>query len=193
MDPLSLCVSGYQQLSLDLVGRPVEARAEYRRSQDLAGDHAIWDWTELRRLWFMRASPADIAAQFRVLLDHESLPMALTRIVADTAGNREAALVAIRRAFDDPSYQDATRMGALVGFADHYGDKDLALAALRRSQVDMRSTAVYSLWSPFETGLRADPRFKEILRDMKLADYFRASGKWPDACRPVGNDDFECR
>lgn len=193
LDPLSLGVSGFQQLALDVVGQPAEAQAEYRRSQDLAGDHAIWDYQQLKRLWHMRASPADIAAQFRVLLERESLPMALTRIVADAADNREAALVAIRRAFDDPSYQDATRMSVLANYADHYGDKDLALAALRRSLVDMRFSGFVSLWNTYETGLRADPRFKQILRDLKLVDYFRASGKWPDFCRPVGNDDFECR
>jgi TolB-like protein/tetratricopeptide (TPR) repeat protein len=193
MDPLSLGVSGFQQIALDVVGRQAEAQAEYKRSQDLAGDHAVWDFQQLKRLWYMRASPADIAAQFRVLLEHESLPMALTRIVADTAGNREAALVAIRQAFDDPSNQDATRMGILVNYADHYGDKDLALAALRRSQVDMRYSALVTLWNATETGFRADPRFKQILRDLKLADYYRASGKWPDFCKPVGSDDFECR
>ena len=25
-----------------------------------------------------------------------------------------------------------------------------------------------------------------------LADYWRQSGKWPDFCGPVGEDDFEC-
>ncbi len=41
-------------------------------------------------------------------------------------------------------------------------------------------------------GLRADPRFKEIVRDVGLVDYWRASGNWGDYCKPVGNDDFEC-
>jgi hypothetical protein len=39
---------------------------------------------------------------------------------------------------------------------------------------------------------RGDPRFKQILRDMGLVDYWRQSGKWADFCRPVGEDDFEC-
>ena len=33
---------------------------------------------------------------------------------------------------------------------------------------------------------------KQVLRDLGLVDYFRASGKWPDICKPAGKDDFEC-
>ena len=38
-----------------------------------------------------------------------------------------------------------------------------------------------------------DPRFKELMREAGLADYWRQSGKWADFCRPVGEDDLECR
>jgi hypothetical protein len=40
--------------------------------------------------------------------------------------------------------------------------------------------------------VRTDPRYKQILREMKLVDYFRSTGNWVDFCKPVGADDFEC-
>ena len=40
--------------------------------------------------------------------------------------------------------------------------------------------------------LRTDPRFKVIVRDLGLVDYWRASDKWGDFCKPSGKDDFEC-
>jgi len=71
---------------------------------------------------------------------------------------------------------------------------ELALAALRRSYVDLNGTNLGMIWGPFRNPLRADPRFKEILRDVGLIGYFRASGNWADLCRPLaGGDDFECR
>ena len=112
---MSLAVSGVRQLSLDVVGKTAEAQAEYQRSRDFAGDHAIWDFHELKRLWRTGASEAAVAAQFRIYLESESLPKALSRIAADNLGNREATLAAIRLAFDDPSNQDATRMSVLAG------------------------------------------------------------------------------
>jgi TolB-like protein len=192
-DPLSLSVSGYLQLSLDCAGRPEEAEAEFERSKDLAGDRAIWEWYAVLRLWRRpNADPAAIDAQFRVFLQHESLPMAINHLMVGRLGDKAAARTAIREAFDDPAYHDATRTGALSHWADHYGDKDLALAALRRILIDLNGITPINLYYPFETGVRTDPRFKEIVRELKLVDYWRASGKWGDFARPVGADDFEC-
>ena len=76
-------------------------------------------------------------------------------------------------------------------YADHFGDKDLALAAVRRSVVDLKKINLEGLWWPYKTGLRIDPRFKSIVRDVRLYDYWRATGHWGDFARPVGDDDFE--
>ena len=50
---------------------------------------------------------------------------------------------------------------------------------------------ILNLYHPYETPVRADPRFKDIVRRLGLVDYWRTSGKWPDCARPVGNDDLE--
>ncbi len=191
MDPLSLGVSGLLQVSLDCAGRPAEAQAEYVRSRQFAGDHATWDWWALQRLWSRKdAAPEDIQAQFRVLMKRDSL-MALNRIF-ERLGNSEAELTEIRKAFKDPSNQDAMRISVLGKYADHFGDRGLALAAYRRSYVELDNSNYLVLWEPSETGLRSDPRFKDLLRDLGLTDYFRKSGRWGDFCRPAGKDDFEC-
>ena len=118
--------------------------------------------------------------------------MALSRIVLQRFGNREEALTAIREAFKDPSNQDAMRISVVGRYADHFGDRDLALAAYRRSYVELDNGNYIVLWEPSEAGLRSDPRFKDLLRDVGLADYYRKSGNWGDFCKPLGKDDFEC-
>ncbi len=47
------------------------------------------------------------------------------------------------------------------------------------------------LWLPMFRAIRQDSRFKDIVRDKGLSDFWRASGKWGDFARPVGDDDFE--
>jgi len=37
----------------------------------------------------------------------------------------------------------------------------------------------------YATPLRTDARFKQMLRDLGLASYYRSSGNWGDFCQPV--------
>ncbi len=190
-DPLSLGISGAIQNALDMAGRHAEAEAEYYRSRDLSGGRAVWEFFALLRLWSRQdADPAAIEAQFRLFLRHENMPMALNRTLVDRLGDAEAARAAIRQAFEDPANQDPSRLAVIGIYADHFGDKDLALAAIRRF-LALGGPTIYLIWRPVRSGLRADPRFREIVRDLGIYDYWRASGEWSDFARPVGGDDFE--
>jgi TolB-like protein/tetratricopeptide (TPR) repeat protein len=47
------------------------------------------------------------------------------------------------------------------------------------------------LWHPTYAAVRKTERFKKIMRDVGLVDYWRERG-WPAFCGPVGSDDFKC-
>ena len=191
LDPLSLRVSGFLQLFLDLSGRRDEAQAEFDRSRDLAGDHQRWEWAALLRLWSRKdADAAVVEAQFRAWLAGAGFS-ALHQFVANNLNRPATVRAGLRSVFDDPAAQNAGAMTAVFLIADHFGDQDLALDALRRSVVELSKSNLEGLWWPFESGVRADPRFKQIVRDIGLFDYWRTTGKWGDLVRPLGTDDFE--
>jgi hypothetical protein len=147
----------------------------------------------VRRVWSGdSASTAEVRAQLQLYLEGEQQPMGLDLFIAENLEDRTAVLAKIREALGDPANQNISRLNRIVRYADHFGDRDVALVALRRQFIDHKSAYYSYLWDPFETHLRADPRFKQILRNIGLVDYFRASGKWNDFCKPVGADDFEC-
>jgi TolB-like protein len=50
---------------------------------------------------------------------------------------------------------------------------------------------IQDIWHPAMAGARKTQRFKQLVRKWGLADYWRTRG-WPDMCRPIGADDFEC-
>ncbi len=79
-------------------------------------------------------------------------------------------------------------------YADALGDADLATDAFRKALPRLRhQTAGYwQLWLMPHSGMRDNPGFKEFLREVGLYDYWRKSGKWPDFCNELGDDDFEC-
>ena len=191
MDPLSLRISGFLQLLLDMAGRRAEAQAEYERSKDLSGDRQRWEWLALLRLWSRKdATNKAIADQFQVLTANPGLDIELNYTMQHLADRPEAALDAARQAFGDPANQDITRTISIALLGDHYGDRDLAFAAMRRI-VDMRGANTYMFWMPWETGLRADPRFKAIVSDLGLVDYWRSSGNWGDFAKPIGEGDYQ--
>jgi TolB-like protein/DNA-binding SARP family transcriptional activator len=52
-------------------------------------------------------------------------------------------------------------------------------------------TTIQTVWRLSAAPLRKTERFKALMRNAGLVDYWRARG-WPDLCRPMGADDFVC-
>ena len=73
------------------------------------------------------------------------------------------------------------------------GAPDRALESAERALAvgDANSNALRSLWHPKFAGTRRTERFKTLMGNAGLVDFWRAHG-WPDLCRPVGADDYEC-
>jgi TolB-like protein/Flp pilus assembly protein TadD len=91
---------------------------------------------------------------------------------------------------DDPPIDDA--LNAYTQFVlIRAGELDRLFTMIRRGQ-GLRS---WEFTKAFEAPLfpyRADPRFKEVLLGLRLPEYWRTSGNWPDMCRPLGDEDFQC-
>ncbi|HXZ66958.1 MAG TPA: hypothetical protein VEH07_00045, partial [Alphaproteobacteria bacterium] len=191
-DPLSLGVSAQLQFDLDSAGRFQEAEAEYQRSRDLAGNHGPWDFAAVMRIWLTGGDPAKAKA----LLDSRGAQndpfFPLNKDLLAVYDQPQAARTLLNGAFQDPFYQDPTRLNIIGYWAAHYGDTDLVLKALRRGFVDKQGTVIQVLWHPIYAEARKDARFKAIVRDLGLYDYWRKTGKWSEHCHPLSADDFAC-
>jgi hypothetical protein len=133
-----------------------------------------------------KANAAATWAQYSAVTEQDPFLQNVFALHADKA----KVLAALQREFDDPASIHAAIRIAI--WADYFGDKDLTLAALHKELIDNREASTLLLWLPWKTDLRADSKFKDIVRELGLTDYWRSSGKWGDFCSPVGKDDFEC-
>jgi len=188
LEPQAMFVSRDQQWNLYAAGRFEESEAEYQRSQTLDGSHFEPDLVALlRALARPDTDPQTLRDLYQRLLPAQNpQPKWLYDFGAAIPGRQEM-LAVLRKAVEAGE-------GVEPPLADALGDRDLALTSLRSflTRFRGRSGVWWQPWLLVHSGVRADPRFKELMREAGLADYWRQSGKWADFCRPVGEDDFEC-
>ena len=74
----------------------------------------------------------------------------------------------------------------VAGYLDRAVDHEIR-------QVNENWTVIKRFWRSHEPSaeMRNTEKFKVLLKSMGLVDYYREYG-WPDMCRPVSDEDFEC-
>jgi TolB-like protein len=192
-DPLDVSTTSHGlHLALTCVGRPADAEAEYQRTRDVVGNRETSEFFWLLTL-IARGDPASqVKAQLRRAMVHEVVPMPVLAELLDLWEQPAEVRAKLRATLDDPAYQDNLRQTKLGAFAGVIGDVDSTFIAWRRAYVDLQATPLQVIWHPAFRDVRRDARFKELLRDVGLVDYWRETGNWGDFCRPIGEDDFEC-
>jgi len=185
-DPLSLGWSGHVMGSYYTLGLWESYDAEYERSRDLEGGRGHLESGQVMRLLLTHASAATIKTQFDRVLEWPDAP-GLMRALARVHASPEKALAVLRQHLDGPPAQ----LFMLAELAGVYGDTDLAIEALQKATPDARLVLIQQFWLPELSAARKDPRFKVLLREVGLPQFWRASGKWGDFARPLGTDDFD--
>jgi TolB-like protein len=188
IEPRVMAASRDQQWNLYVAGRFEEFEAEYQRSQTLDGSHSDPNFLALlRALARQDADPRALRELFQRAWTEGETPPQWWHDFGAAIPNRKAMLAVLRKAFE--AGEDTNLL-----LADALGDRDLALTMLRSDLTRYRgqTNTWWWPWMLVHSGARADPRFKELMREAGLADYWRQSGKWADFCGPVGEDDFEC-
>lgn len=82
----------------------------------------------------------------------------------------------------------------IAQWASFFGDRELALQAFEvmRGQNFSIETLAEELWRPSVAALRNEPKFKQVLRELGIEDYWRSTGNWGRFCQPEGAVEFQC-
>jgi len=192
MEPLAMFPSADQQWNLTNGRRYADAEAEFQRSLGLAGSHDAP--AAIAFLRTLALAPDDRTALheryegFKRYMLVQGLDLANLEPILD---DRAALRTFVRKLIKDrqPFFEHAHVL------ADALGEPELALESMQAwmNQPDLDFRKYWQPWSMPFTSVRSLPAFKQILIDAGIVDYWRATGKWGDFCKPVGVDDFECR
>jgi TolB-like protein len=102
----------------------------------------------------------------------------------------ESGLAETRAMFAQAPAENAGPFAVGSFGAAYWGDTELATEAFGKALLLEPAWLTFA-WVPIMDPVRRHPRFKEILIEMELPDYWRGS-RWPERCRPLGERDFEC-
>jgi TolB-like protein/tetratricopeptide (TPR) repeat protein len=198
IEPLVIFHSRSLQFDYIAARRYDEAEAEYRRSLALDGNHIGPTWLAFLRVLAHKDAELNVLRGLhrQLLQELEATDdVSFFRDLGAVLHDRNAMLAFLRSAAADSTYRGGAEL------ADALGDADLASATLRAAmerrkgfkEGHMDYGDYWALWLAPYSGLRAHPEFKKLLIETGLAEYWRRSGKWGDACKPVGADDFQCQ
>jgi TolB-like protein/Tfp pilus assembly protein PilF len=191
IDPLSTDASVAVQLALSALGRYADADAEYQRSLDLGIANSTVEYIALIRS-IANGDAAPIESLSERLWASRFGPVAWAPGLLDASNDPQAALAEVRTLYADPANHTPIRLQTVTIYAALVGDPELALVAARGALVDGEGGVVNAIWYPGTDTMRRLPGFKDLVRDLGLVDYWRATDDWGDFCRPLGSDDFEC-
>ena len=102
----------------------------------------------------------------------------------------EAVVGNLRAVLADDNTWWSSKYHDIALLAAYFGDAELALQSIEKDARYM-SIRLQALWYPLMSNVRRLPAFKDLVRDINLVDYWRASG-WADDCRPLTGTDFLC-
>jgi len=176
--------------TLDSLRRYDESEARQGRMRELGLANEITEAQGLMRS-LVRDDAETVRRKLDILLSASPNPSPVTRSMADEFDRPEAVVAMLHAAFDDPRNQSTQDMMRLAVFAAYYGEDELALRCQRRAYFGFGPQLPMHLWHPIFVRTRQTAEFKQIVRELGIAGYWRKTGQWGDFARPLGDDDFE--
>ena len=184
-DPLDPEIRAGYMFSLGLHGDMEQAEEEYERGKSMFGDQ--WILGDLF-ITALRLGAKDVLS----INEIPELPGAspIWAMAREHIESPEEGLAELRQIYNNANNLNSSEFIFMALFAAYFGDQEFALRVLERS-VSLQAVSLVGYWAPIFHEGRQLPRFKEFVREIGLVDYWKEYG-WPDLCRPVGDDDFEC-
>lgn len=181
-DPINPRARSFYQWSFVLKGEVDLAEAEYERVHQLFGESGHFGG------WFLLLGR--FAAEGDINLDGVPDGWLLGGEGREILSSPEGGSEDLRRLYESGQNDELNWAIQVAAWSAYLGDTEYA-AQLLEPVIRLDAIQVHYLWAPHMSQVRQLPQIKALLRDIGLTDYWDKYG-WPEICRPLGGDDFEC-
>jgi serine/threonine-protein kinase len=135
-------------------------------------------------------SARDLTQIYATLGRYQEAADVLSRFPGPNRDIVPTAAMLLRSAPAEVATESLPRLGSLGFIYPQVGAPERMLEYYEQARAPGVERA--DLWHPSYGALRKTERFKKIVRDAGLVDYWRERG-WPAFCEPLNGDDFVCR
>jgi tetratricopeptide (TPR) repeat protein len=180
-DPLHPVLRSAYMYTLGLLGDIQGAEKEYEHGKAIFGDQ--WSLGDYY-ISVLRLGTKDDLSISEIC----EVPMynPIWAIGRENIESPEEGLIELHRLYSNNDNLSGYEIENITLWAVYFGDYEFTLDIMEGGVFNM-----FIVWSPVYHDVRQLPRFKEIVRGTGLVEYWKEYG-WPDLCRPVGDDDFDC-
>jgi TolB-like protein len=102
-----------------------------------------------------------------------------------------ALLTVMRQIYENDETLTGEGRLVIASIAAHFGDAEFALEIMT-DELSVNMLRTNRIWYSFFSEMRSLPGFKTLAEDIGFVAYWRRY-EWADSCRPLGDDDFECK
>jgi adenylate cyclase len=183
-DPLNGNFRSIYILYVGMLGDRKQIEEEYEGGKVLYGDQ--WSMTigvkqaiSTARLGVGKYLSRDDIVYSDLILD----------VIKDNIESPQKGLTELHRYANDNSLSGDSLNWLILGAA-YFSDSNFAMESVEKA---LRSNTldVSYLWYPVMHDVRQLPRFKKLIKEIGLVDYWNKFG-WPDMCHKLDNGDFAC-
>ena len=132
----------------------------------------------------------DLRAALEAMSDTEPVKAELYTPLLDVLTSPEQALTVLKAVFADKDNVWPDKYHDIALLAAYFGDPEFALEVFSH-EIPYTTIRFGALWYPVMSDARQLPRFRQLVTDVNLVDYWQAYG-WADYCRPLGDAEFVC-
>jgi len=181
-DPLQPTIRASYILSLGHLGEVGRAEKEYELGKEIFGDQ--WRLGN-RYITLVRLGTKDVVSRDEIVFSDPIFDMGKEHLDSPKEG-----LAELRRLYNNDDNLTISKFAEISVWAAYFGEPEFVIDVMEKAMSN-HAAGIFYLWFPVMQEVRKTPRFKEFIREIGLVDHWNQFG-WPDLCRPVGDDDFEC-
>ena len=132
----------------------------------------------------------DLRMALEAMPDSEPVKAELYVPLLDVLDSPGQALDVLNAVFADKDNMWPDKYHDIALLAAYFGDPEFALEVFSH-EMPYTNIRFGALWYPVMSDVRRLPRFRQLVTDVNLVEYWQAYG-WADYCRPLGDVEFVC-